>query len=368
MADEFSFQVRIECFDNTWVLQRSVNRRAATVRIVVCYYFRERSIALGTELATAFTDLGHAVHRFDSTARGANLAYKRVAKSLAKLVGAKEKLSAWFSARQERELARDFSEFCQKVRPELILVIRGERMPLDAVTGVADRWGARTVVWWVKNPRWESRLAAEAEYYDRAFSINEAVCGHGIAYLPSWALNRKMFFPLSFSQKTQQLLFVGTWSPRRQRFLEEISDLPLEIIGPNWRKRLALAHSLRSRVAAEWAPQPEMAARYRAAWAVIDIRQIDQDHAQGVNMRFADVPASGTVLITEPSREADRWQLMERCIVLFATPESLRQAAIELLAEGGRCAAMSGKGVEISAAMPTFADRASTILQSLACE
>ncbi len=335
------------------------------MRIVVCYYFRDLSISLGEDLAAALVNLGHDVHCFDSSARGSYMVHKRLAKSLAKLVGAKAQLSAYFSARQERQLAKDFLGFCEQIAPELIVVIRGERIPVDALPEVSSRFGAKTVVWWVKNPRWESRLFAEAESYDRAFSINESICGEGIQYLPSWSVNREVFSPTPFSLKKRQLLFIGTWSPRRQRYLEAIADLPLEIIGPHWLEHLSMMHPLRRKVAGEWVSPAGMASYYRSVWAVIDIHQMDQDHGQGVNMRFADVPTSGTVLITEPSREIERWQLADRCAVLFTNPESLRKAAMALLADAQRCGAMSGKTAEVSAGMPTFADRAATILQSL---
>ena len=69
------------------------------MRIIVCYYFRDKSISLGKDLAAALVSLGHKVRCFDSSARGSYTAPKRLAKSLAKLVGAKEQLSAYFSAR-----------------------------------------------------------------------------------------------------------------------------------------------------------------------------------------------------------------------------------------------------------------------------
>ena len=336
------------------------------MRIVVCYYFRGTPIPLGKDLAAALARLGHQVHCFDSSARETRMGLKRVAKSLAKLVGAKERLSAHFTSGMEQRLAQDFTEFCARVSPELIVVIRGEQIPLEALAAARSSFNARTVLWWVKNPRWQSRLGPEVGHYDKAFCIDESSCGDGIEYLPSWSVNREVFHPGEFAGKARRMLFLGSWSARRQEYLETIADLPLEIIGPDWLGRLPLASPLRKKVIAERVDQTEMAARYRSAWAVVDINQIAQTQEQGVNMRFADVPASGTVLITEPSREISRWQMDGKCAVLITSKESLRKAVQELLEDSAKCEAMSLEASKISRSMPSFDDRAATILKFVA--
>lgn len=334
------------------------------MRIVVCYYFTSQSIPLGSEIAAAFTSLGHEVFCFDSSARESHMAAKRVAKSLAKLIGAKRRLSAHFEAQQNKHLAEDFLSFCRDASPDLILVIRGEGIPQDALEAAADAHRAKTAVWWVKNPRWQSKFLEEAKRFDCAFTIDESACDQRIGYLPSWSANRTVFHPLPFDAKKRGLLFIGTWSERRQQYLTDLADLPLEIIGPEW-DRLSLGHPLRARVVGERVSQEDMAARYRSTWAVIDINQIEQAQGQGVNMRFADVPASGTVLITEPSREVDRWHLESRCAQVFRSPQELRISALALLDDPARCRRMCTTAAEVASTMPTFVDRAKQILDGL---
>lgn len=334
------------------------------MKILICYYFRDEPIPLGREMATAFTRMGHSVTCFDSSAIESSMTTKRLLKSIAKPLGLKERLSAHFQRRQDESLSDKFLAVCRKSVPEFILVIRGERIqPCALRTAVAES-GAKTAVWWVKNPRWQSTFADEASHYDQAFSIDESLCGAGIEYLPSWAANREVFSPLPFAEKKQTLLFIGTWSTRRQRYLESIADLPLTIIGPDWLSRLPKSSELCKKVIAKRVSQEVMAAHYRSAWAVIDIHQIDQRQEQGVNMRFADVPASGTVLLTEPAREVERWRLEGRGAILFTSEQRLREVASGLLSDPDLCQTLSRDGLRASAEMPTFFDRAQQILNA----
>lgn len=334
------------------------------MRVVVCYYFTSQSIPLGGEIAAAFTSLGHDVFCFDSSARESHMVAKRIAKSVAKLVGAKRRLSAHFEGQQNKRLAQDFLDFCRDAAPDLILVIRGEGIPQDALNAVVAEYNAKTAVWWVKNPRWQSKFLEEAKRFDSAFTIDESSCDERIGYLPCWSANRTVFHPLPFDEKKRGLLFIGTWSERRQNYLEALADLPLEIIGPEW-DRLPLGSPLRACVVGERVSQEEMAERYRSVWAVVDINQIEQAQGQGVNMRFADVPASGTVLITEPSREVERWNLADQCVLLFTSPSELRARAQALLGNAEKCRSMSVVAEGIASTMPTFVDRARQILDRL---
>lgn len=334
------------------------------MKVVVCFYFRHDSIPLGKNIAAAFASLGHDVFCFDSSARESWKTVKRLAKSFAKLAGAKRRLSDYFEHQQMDRLARDFEAFCRSVTPDFILDIRGEGIDPEAVARVESEFGATTAVWWVKNPRWQDQFNDVLGYYHRAFSIDESACNDMVSYLPSWAVNHTEFFPLPFESKKKHLLFVGAWSSRRQQYLEAVSDVPLEIIGPNWLTRLPRKSPLRSKVSANWVSQTIMAEHYRAAWAVIDIRQIDQVWEQGVNMRFADVPASGTVLLTEPSREVARWHLDESCAVLFSSPSDLREQATSFLSDKERCRTMCQKARLVAEEMPSFIDRAKYILDS----
>lgn len=334
------------------------------MRVVVCYYFASQSIPLGSEIAAAFTSLGHEVFCFDSSARESHMAAKRIAKSFAKLIGAKRRLSAYFEAQQNKRLAQDFLDFCRDASPDLILVIRGEGIPQDALDAVVAEYNAKTAVWWVKNPRWQTKFLEEAKRFDSAFTIDESACDQRIGYLPCWSANRTVFHPLPFDDKKRGLLFIGTWSERRQNYLEALADLPLEIIGPEW-DRLSLGSPLRACVIGERVSQEEMAERYRSVWAVVDINQIEQAQGQGVNMRFADVPASGTVLITEPSQEIERWHLADHCAQLFTSPNELRACAQALLDDAGKCRLMSAAATEMASTMPTFVDRARQILNTL---
>jgi hypothetical protein len=329
---------------------------------MLCYYFFETAIPLGKDLAAAFEHLGHQVLRFDSTISPKYKRLWRLVKSLSKPFGAKKKLVAQHEAWLNRELSVRFTQAADAFAPELIVVIQGERIEARTVQAVAAKCQAKTVLWRVKPPRWQHSLFEDQPFYDRVLTIDNSVCQNGIEHLPSWALNDQIYYPGVFEDKERQLLFVGCHSPQRQEYLEAIAELPLKIIGNGWGKVLPLNHSLRSKLGETWVGGAALADLYRKAWAVVDIPQFKQHQGQGVNMRFADVPACGTVLITQDSTELKAWLEKDVSVIAYDNKEDFSRQCREILQEAEACCHISKSAILASRQMVTYEDRANSLL------
>lgn len=331
------------------------------MRIVVCYAFGPNAIPLGESIAQGFETLGHAVIRYDSRPNERWMPARRLTKSLAKLIGAKRRVSRYFERREEQRQAASFLECVKRTRPDWVIVIRGESIPVSAIDACGHLGVCGRIVWWVKHPRWQNRLLTEVPHFDAAFSIDGSLAEQGIRVLPSWALQPDTYFA-DERQKTIPLLFAGSYSERRLQFLEKLADLPLTIVGPGWHKYLSLNHPLRKCLGARWLPPGQLAELYRDAYVVIDIHQIGQEPGQGSNMRFADVPACGTLLLTEPSAEVGQWFQPGMHVALFASAADLYEQASGMVRDLSKAEAMGKAAAKQACKLPTFTDRACALL------
>lgn len=327
------------------------------MRVMVCYYFFEHAITLGNDLAHGFESLGHEVCRFDSTITRRFNRWWKLIKSLGKLFGQKKLIVDYHEHKLSEGLSKRFCIAAETFRADLIVVIQGERIPATMVQDVSKRLGARSVLWWVKPPRWQASIFEDLPFYNLVLTIDGSASRDGVGHLPSWGLNSKLFYPGRLEEKIHELLFVGSWSEHRQRHLEAIADLPLRVVGGGWKKRLPISHPLRAKLAGAWIDGKDLADAYRLAWAVVDIPQFGQTEGEGVNMRFADVPACATVLITTMSEEVRRWFTGSKGVLIYGDPVGLREQCKlvldgEIIPQAFECLRNQ------SLVMPTFADRA----------
>jgi hypothetical protein len=122
--------------------------------------------------------------------------------------------------------------------PDTLIVIRG--FALQPVTlRRCRRLGARYLIgWYVEGPLEGGRPEAESLSYDRYFCIHDDLAPayrEWIAWLPSYARDARDFSRLRWPRTTvARIIFVGTPTERRVRFLEALRSLPLELWGPKW--------------------------------------------------------------------------------------------------------------------------------------
>lgn len=332
-------------------------------RVLVSYHFGPRAIPLGEQVARAFERAGATVCRFDSAVHPSPWDIpKRLMKSLSKLVGQKKRLARHWEKQSELATAERFRRAAVDFRPQLMLVIRGEPVEPEVIADVRRATGATAVLWWVKTTRWQDALERERAAYDAVFTIHGRLAEEGIGHLPAFALDSERYYPAPTREERWPLLFVGCWSLRRQAYLEAIADLPLTVVGPNWKKRLPPGHALRRCLGPEWESGDQLLARYQHAGIVVDIGQIERQADEGETMRVADVPACGTVLLTEPSSGVTAHFAAGDEVVLFDTPAALREQVQALLADPVRRAAMATAAARRAAQLPTFDDRVRAIL------
>ena len=79
-------------------------------------------------------------------------------------------------------------------------------------------------------------------------------------------------------------------------------------------------------------------------------------------MRFADVPACGALLLTEPAQDLANWFIPDKHVVVYRSVAELREKAAYFATHLPQAEEMGRAAAERAKMLPTFADRARTLL------
>jgi spore maturation protein CgeB len=302
-----------------------------TERVLLSGAFNDRRYRFGffEHIATTLERDGLRVERFNSF--GFEPASDPAAKLLerlftlpGRLLGIdKERIRAalpWTpEGRRERALLKTVRDF----RPDTLIVIRG--FPHRARTLQAcRRLGVKSLVgWYVEGPLEPGLAEAESQLYDRYYCIHTEIQPSfqpRIGWLPSHGLDSQTFRRIDWPRAPQRrIVFVGTPTPRRLRFLEPLRALPLELWGPKWGQLDAFAAFHRG----DFIWGAELNALYNDSAIVLNIASWDA-HLSGTTQRVVEIPASGAFMLTDDAAEVRALFEPGREIDVFTTPEELR--------------------------------------------
>lgn len=194
-------------------------------------------------------------------------------------------------------------------QPDLVLLIRGLGFRRWALDGARARFG-----WWVEADERVAEALGEASWYDRYFFINsasvEAARAAGYehaAYLPH-AVDPAVFRPLPGVPKDLDFCFVGLWSRKRQQYIEAALDVTPAgaVYGPKWLRKTFRQGRLRRIVKGRYIGGHELVRLYNRAKVVINVTEWGAQAGakrSGTTMRVFEVPATGSLLLTDGSTD-----------------------------------------------------------------
>ena len=232
--------------------------------------------------------------------------------------------------------------------PDLVFVIRGLGYRPWAVERARTRFG-----WWVEADERIDEALREVPQFDRFFFINsssvEAARRAGYdncAYL-SHAADPVVFRPLPGVPRSLDFAFVGLWSPKRQQYLEAALDVSDNgaVYGPKWRRKTYRDARFRRIVRGGYIGGEPLVRLYNSAKIVINITEwgaASGIRRSGMTMRLFEVPACGTLLLTDRSAEIDAAMTPGEHVATFADVEEFRAKFAHYLeheVERGRIAA-----------------------------
>lgn len=241
-------------------------------------------------------------------------------------------------------------EAVHQLRPDVVLLIKGRGVGAEAVAA-ARAAGAAVACYYPDNPWWtgqqEPDVLHRLQACDLAVTFSErqaerlrsngtrtAVLPFG--YDPRWYPSREA------SPERRAIVFLGTWSRRRQRYLAALADLPVQLVvrGTGWD---------RQREVAAQPPVYEDAAGQLLSEALTGINLLHPQNAGAHNMRTREITACGALQLTDQGTDGTPLRDGESCR-WFADPEDLRRKVLEAFADPGHAATLAGRGQELTAA------------------
>lgn len=225
-------------------------------------------------------------------------------------------------------LAKKVAEF----NPDLVLLIRGISFNTDTLGGISPLFG-----WWIEKEERVEEALREISLFDRYFFMNRSCVdiaeqrGHrNVSYL-GHAVDPTVFCPIPGSEKRFDLCFVGNWSPKRQEFIEAALGVTsnVAVYGGKWfRKNLTRPPVLRC-IKGSYIEGEELNRLYNQSRVVLNVTNWGKGEGakrSGMNMRVMEVPATGTFLLTDSSRELEDFLSPGRHIAVYeGKNEFLRQ-------------------------------------------
>lgn len=220
-------------------------------------------------------------------------------------------------------------EAAHQLRPTSVLIIKGRGIDAGSVQSVQSL-GIPVVCYYPDNPWWSR--GQEPEAFERLLACDLAVTfsqwqadglaklGARTAVLP-FGYDPRWFPQRDPDSERDSVVFLGTWSYRRQRYLAALVDtgLPLVVRGTGWEKQTQVPSA---------PPITESAAGDLLGKAVVGVNLLHPQCSDSHNMRTREITASGALQLSDPG--SDGSPLVDgESFRTFREPAELREQVLE---------------------------------------
>ncbi|MFA5890633.1 MAG: glycosyltransferase [Actinomycetota bacterium] len=229
-------------------------------------------------------------------------------------------------------------------QPDVVLVTKGRGLSADGIAR-ARKMGSRVAIYYPDNPLWRSgdsggaldRLAAADLVLIWSHRLARALepTVRAVTVVP-FGYDHRWFRPAAPDAERSGIVFLGTWSLRRERFLSALAGLPLRVGGTGWLSR---------GIDGATGPVREQEAGRLLATAAVGINLLHPQNTGAHNMRTREVAACGALELTDPGTDGTPLRDTESCF-WFRSPEELRALAEKALADPARVSAIAREGQE----------------------
>lgn len=341
-------------------------------RILISYFFGNDVIPLGDACARAFESLGWDVYRFNSQLE--SLSYRAGLKPVAKIVRAvgyrKGEWGASLPTLRDNFKRERLRQAVREFRPDWVLIIIGhEFVTAELAEELRRDEGVQQVLCWqVSGPLDSPGLLKNASIFDHYFCIHRHgyTPDDGIHYLPAHGMDFDLYrnlYPHGPRPYAHEIVFVGGRNERRQRFVDPLLDLPIELYG-KWHHKNRFNWRLRARVKAKGIWGEELVRLYNTSKIVLNISGWDPIHS-GLNLRVFDTPATGAFFMTDYSPELDEYYDVGREIVCFREVDELRDKLSYYLRHDAERERIAQQGYARALTLPTIKDRMQSLIRAV---
>jgi glycosyltransferase involved in cell wall biosynthesis len=295
---------------------------------------------IAPDLKKAFERSGIEVEVFDTVDYEHHWFYRRVirvinryARSL-RLIPRGGDLFAQHPFNLRNFVGSNFQRVSEKFQPDALFVIHG----LDFAAPYISSMKIPKVGWHLEPNDDLDYITKNAKPFNvyNSFSLNAVdlliAAGFDGRYL-SHSVDTARFFPIPNLEKSIDLSFVGNWSPWREEVLRAVLKVTKNVClyGDQWHRKCSIdTKLLRSIYKAKKIVGPELNDLLSRSKVVLNASRIKASH--GLNMRFFEVLATDSVLLTDEVTEIDRHFEPDVDLVVYADTTQLQQKLQMLLA------------------------------------
>lgn len=212
------------------------------------------------------------------------------------------------------------------ISPDLVLIIRGIRFREDVLREIKSK--TPVFGWWIEKEERMEEAFREIGLFDHCFFMNSSCVDEGARRglsdkisLLHHSIDKEAFYPVD-SEKRYDWSFVGGWSEKRQAFIERAVKVSAKaaVWGRRWRKKNLFNPSILKTVKGDYIEGDDLARLYSETRVVLNITNWgfgEGEKRSGMNMRVLEVPACGTCLLTDGSRDLKKMVTPGRHVIVY---------------------------------------------------
>ncbi len=207
-------------------------------------------------------------------------------------------------------LVRAFDEF----QPDLVLLIRGINFSKESLEYISSK--SKVFGWWVEKEERVEEALSEIDHFKHYFFINSSCVetakqrGRQDISLLHHSVDTDSFCKLPATDKKIDICFVGNWSKKRQTIVEALLQVTdnISIFGGKWLKKNIMKPKLLKCIKGSYIEGEKLNLLYNQSRIVLNVTNWgfgEGDKRSGMNMRILEVPATGSFLLTDSSKDLE---------------------------------------------------------------
>lgn len=252
-------------------------------------------------------------------------------------------------------------ELAGSFRPDLLLIIRGWRITEQSLKSIRRK--TKVMGWWIEKEDKFDTVLDEIKLYDYFFTISSNTLdkalaqGHKNVGLMYQAVDASLFRPLENIGPVYDCCFVGGWSEKRQKLLEQAAFVTgnIAIYGPRWRKRNASNPKMLDAIKADFIEGEELVKLYNRSRIVLNSTNWGDDSTRGgMTLRVFEAPACGTFLLSDASGDMEKILPRDTHIGVYQDLEDFRDKLSYYLSNEAERKAIALTGYKQVASLHTY--------------
>ena len=270
---------------------------------------------------------------------------------------------------RSKDLRTRLAEALKTADPDLVLVIGAPELDADLVASLVPTTRARWFNWFPDDLRTVADVVVLAPAYHQV-----CAAGSDVAARLTEALHREVeVLPLACDpsiyrpvrsrdqQYRANVVFAGSYAPRREALLANLVEFGLAIWGPGWRKT-----SLRDYCRGETPRTDDFVRAYAGASVAVNIHHTadGSDGSEAMcNQRLFEIASIGVLQVVDQRGDLERWFVPGDEVLVFETGADLKRTVEDALQDLPAAERIAAAGRQRLLTKHTYMHRMARILE-----